>query len=554
MRSGGNENCPASGRVTSLKAANGVQLDALRDSAGRLTSLSYEGAEDVAAFSFGYDAAGNMVRKNESSFDYDMANRMTSARERGRFDNEKSAEKAQLGKAEGDYRGEDELSFAADQTVVLFDYGSMSVGVDLGGTYEVGRITLDPRVTGHRIHADRFELLIATYNMDGNWTKQTDLSFETTGTGEIIARFRIPVTARYVKLHCFYDDLKADGNPADKATVRDPLITVGYFETRRDESYEYDKKGNRKTVTTTFANRTTSSSYTYWSNTDRVKTDGTFAYVYDSNGNMVEKGTKFVETETEIQFFNNEGEYIKYEYDLANRMVRVLRSTTGKAAATERARYRYGPDGLRIAKTTSAGTRFYVYGLDGNKLSEISSVSSTDTIWVLGKKFAEVETVNSTATTTYLATDQVGSVIAATDENGKVIWQGTITAFGEKGGEAGLSDRTRSYTGKDWDEDASLIYFNARWYDPELGRFVSEDPARDGVNWYAYTSRPLTSTDPTGLGVLEEYEYQKRTNTKDDVAVEKTDSGNNDSGESESEPSFEQKEKQKERYTDPDSS
>ena len=83
---------------------------------------------------------------------------------------------------------------------------------------------------------------------------------------------------------------------------------------------------------------------------------------------------------------------------------------------------------------------------------------------------------------------------------------------------------------------------------------MSEDPARDGVNWYAYTSRPLTSTDPTGLGVLEEYEYQKRTNTKDDVAVEKTDSGNNDSGESESEPSFEQKEKQKERYTDPDSS
>ena len=52
-----------------------------------------------------------------------------------------------------------------------------------------------------------------------------------------------------------------------------------------------------------------------------------------------------------------------------------------------------------------------------------------------------------------------------------------------------------------------LYYFNARWYDAETGRFTTEDPIRDGWNWYAYVyQNPLRWTDPTGLsGVSEVY-------------------------------------------------
>ena len=71
--------------------------------------------------------------------------------------------------------------------------------------------------------------------------------------------------------------------------------------------------------------------------------------------------------------------------------------------------------------------------------------------------------------------------------------------LGEWIGEALFAERVR-FTGKDYDEVTGLYYFNARWYDPLLGRFTSEDPARDGINWHVYVrNNPLRFIDPTGL-------------------------------------------------------
>jgi RHS repeat-associated protein len=55
------------------------------------------------------------------------------------------------------------------------------------------------------------------------------------------------------------------------------------------------------------------------------------------------------------------------------------------------------------------------------------------------------------------------------------------------------------FTGKQVDSDTGPYYFNARWYDAELGRFVTEDAARDGTNWYDYCrDNPLKYSDPDG--------------------------------------------------------
>ena len=42
------------------------------------------------------------------------------------------------------------------------------------------------------------------------------------------------------------------------------------------------------------------------------------------------------------------------------------------------------------------------------------------------------------------------------------------------------------YCSENTDEETGLIYLRNRYYDPELGRFLTEDPAQDGLNWYVY--------------------------------------------------------------------
>src|SRR5215469_16061175 len=62
------------------------------------------------------------------------------------------------------------------------------------------------------------------------------------------------------------------------------------------------------------------------------------------------------------------------------------------------------------------------------------------------------------------------------------------------------------YTGREWDPETSLYYYRARYYDPNSGRFVNEDPARfvGGMNFFSYVhDSPSTYRDPFGLWTLQ---------------------------------------------------
>ncbi len=96
--------------------------------------------------------------------------------------------------------------------------------------------------------------------------------------------------------------------------------------------------------------------------------------------------------------------------------------------------------------------------------------------------------------------DHLGSTAALSDAAGNVVEQESYDSFGNSAGSA----RTRyGYTGRERDPDTGMLYYRARFYDSEVGRFIGEDPigfhGRD-INFYAYVkNRPLLMIDPSGL-------------------------------------------------------
>jgi len=83
---------------------------------------------------------------------------------------------------------------------------------------------------------------------------------------------------------------------------------------------------------------------------------------------------------------------------------------------------------------------------------------------------------------------------------------GTITvdykydAFGNQAAPIQNDTNPFRYAGEYTDSETGMIYLRARYYDPSLGRFISEDPIKDGLNWYAYCGgNPVMFIDPSGL-------------------------------------------------------
>ncbi|MCK4251597.1 RHS repeat-associated core domain-containing protein [candidate division WOR-3 bacterium] len=95
------------------------------------------------------------------------------------------------------------------------------------------------------------------------------------------------------------------------------------------------------------------------------------------------------------------------------------------------------------------------------------------------------------------------SIRKMTDESGSVVWSATYYPFGEM--TAG-SNNTHGFTGKEFDSEMGLNYFCQRYYDPEIGRFVTLDPFGGYIelpqtqNRYAYCmGNPLKYIDSLGL-------------------------------------------------------
>jgi len=126
--------------------------------------------------------------------------------------------------------------------------------------------------------------------------------------------------------------------------------------------------------------------------------------------------------------------------------------------------------------------------------------------------------------TYYYHPDHLGSTSWVTDESSRVREHVSYFPYGSvwrdpRGDADGAAPQTQAFlfTGKEYDQETGLYYFGARYYDPEVARWLSTDPVvlgagSDGVklSLYAYASwRPLVLTDPTGRGKPSAYDSVK---------------------------------------------
>ena len=97
--------------------------------------------------------------------------------------------------------------------------------------------------------------------------------------------------------------------------------------------------------------------------------------------------------------------------------------------------------------------------------------------------------------------DYHGNVIGKADSSGRMIQDAyermDYDAFGNQLN--GNVPDPFGYCGEYYDSESGLIYLRNRYYDSRDGRFITEDPVKDGMNWYVYCdNNPVTRIDSTG--------------------------------------------------------
>jgi len=104
----------------------------------------------------------------------------------------------------------------------------------------------------------------------------------------------------------------------------------------------------------------------------------------------------------------------------------------------------------------------------------------------------------------YYHFDGLGSVIALSDQNTDLVESYSYDVFGEPNTTSSVGN-PYLFTGRRYDDESDLYYYRARYYDPQIGRFLQTDPVgyQDGLNLYAYVgNNTINSIDPSGTGLL----------------------------------------------------
>lgn len=103
--------------------------------------------------------------------------------------------------------------------------------------------------------------------------------------------------------------------------------------------------------------------------------------------------------------------------------------------------------------------------------------------------------------TYYYHFDGLGSLVALTNADGNTVQTYGYSVYGRVGALDASHPNRLMFTGREFDKETGLYYYRARYYKPEIGRFLQVDPVRyaGGMNLYRYCrNNPWNSIDPFG--------------------------------------------------------
>ena len=242
-----------------------------------------------------------------------------------------------------------------------------------------------------------------------------------------------------------------------------------------DLSYTYDVRGNRigtngSLASTSLPPAVSSAAY---DQANRLTNWNGAAITYDANGNMLSDGTR------------------TYAWDSRNRLI----SIAGPVAAS----FQYDALGRRIRKTVGGADTAYLY--DGlNPVQELNGATPAANL-LTGFNLDEFFRRTDSTGDRDIITDALGSTLALADSAGTIQTSYAYDPYGNTAQTGQASTNPFQYTGRENDE-TGLFYYRARYYSPQLQRFITSDPIglKGGLNTYTYVrNNPLRWKDPRGL-------------------------------------------------------
>ncbi len=319
----------------------------------------------------------------------------------------------------------------------------------------------------------------------------------------------------------------------DHATNMPATVWFGSNKQIKDSiKYRYDKCGN---ISEILENGHTSARYEYDKLNRLIREDNkplnrTTVYTYDQNGNITERCEYAYTWKTGEELSHLKCTHASYDYE-GDRLI----SYNGENCAynnlgnpTEyrgkEVEWQYGTRLTKLGATTFAydglGRRIrknglqFLYDSENNLIYQSNGLEFIyDTTGVAGLKYND--------SVYFYRKDAQGNIIAILDSNGTVVVKYNYDAWGrhnitDADGEPIMDAehigylnpfRYRSYY---YDVETRLYYLQTRYYDPEVGRFISQDDVDyaepeviNGINLYAYCgNNPVMNVDPTGTSFL----------------------------------------------------